>query len=124
MVGAGAEASHGAAFPTGRVFSPATWPDARPAGRGLTRGARERPPGRNGDPSCRQGAGAAATPLGGRVLSGASAYRHPGRHRTAEARAAQSAIAVRHLCEVLLVVVLGEIERRSIANLGGDRTIA
>src|SRR5580704_294269 len=41
--------------------------------------------------------------------------------RAAHAGAAKSAITVRILRQVLLVIVLGEIERRRIADLGGDR---
>ena len=41
--------------------------------------------------------------------------------RAAEARAAETAIAVRHLGQVLLVIVLGEVELRRVDDLGRDR---
>src|SRR5262245_37152245 len=44
--------------------------------------------------------------------------------RTAHAGAAETAIAHRILRQVLLVIVLGEIERRRVDDLGGDRTKA
>src|SRR5436190_12532412 len=45
-------------------------------------------------------------------------------HGAAQTGAAEPAIAVCHLGQVLLVVVLGEIERRCIDDLGGDRPVA
>src|SRR4051794_6356015 len=45
-------------------------------------------------------------------------------HRAAQPRAAQTTVAVRHLGQVLLVVVLGEIELRRVDNLGGDGAVA
>src|SRR5579871_3426695 len=47
--------------------------------------------------------------------------RDPGADRTAHAGAAEAAIAVRILGQILLMVVLGEIERRRLADFGGDR---
>src|SRR5437016_7416197 len=45
-------------------------------------------------------------------------------HRAAQPGAAQPAVAVRHLGQVLLVIVLGEIEGRRIDDLSGDGTVA
>src|SRR5215471_17943239 len=42
----------------------------------------------------------------------------------AEPRPAQTTIAVRHLGEVLLVVVFGEVERRDVEDLGSDGPVA
>src|SRR5208282_5915294 len=42
------------------------------------------------------------------------------RHRTSDPGAAEAAISVRILREILLVVVLGEVERRGFADLSGD----
>ena len=42
------------------------------------------------------------------------------RHRAGDARAAEPAVAVRHLRQVLLVIVLGEEELRRGQDLGGD----
>src|SRR6266581_4466912 len=50
--------------------------------------------------------------------------RGPEPDRAADARAAQPAIAAGILGEVLLVIVLGVIERRSVQDLRGDRTHA
>jgi len=41
--------------------------------------------------------------------------------RAAHPGAAKAAIAMRVLGQVLLVVILGEVERRRIADFGGDR---
>src|SRR4029077_15370722 len=46
---------------------------------------------------------------------------HPRADRTAHAGAAEAAIAVGILGQILLVIILGEIERRGVANFGGDR---
>ena len=43
---------------------------------------------------------------------------------TADARPAQPAVPVRHLVEVLLVVVLREVERPRGHDLGGDVAVA
>jgi len=44
--------------------------------------------------------------------------------RTGDPRAAEPAVAVRILGEVLLVVILGVIEGRRLADLGGDGAVA
>jgi hypothetical protein len=44
--------------------------------------------------------------------------------RAAHAGAADAAVAVRHLVQVLLVVVLGVVERRGLADLGRDGAVA
>src|SRR5579863_394163 len=46
------------------------------------------------------------------------------RQRAAHARPAQAAIAHRVLGEVLLVIVLGKIERRRVEDFGGDGVVA
>src|SRR5581483_1232041 len=53
---------------------------------------------------------------GGRCLFGRDAEAH----RTAHAGASEHAIAVRVLGEILLVVILGVIERRRVEDLGSD----
>src|SRR5262245_53642261 len=50
----------------------------------------------------------------------ASGRRDSGADRTADAGAAETAIAARVLRQILLVVVLGEIERRRVEDFGGD----
>src|SRR5262245_34246385 len=50
-----------------------------------------------------------------------SVRRDAGADLAAHAGAAQPAIAGRVLGEILLVIVLGEVERRRIDDLGGDR---
>ena len=59
-------------------------------------------------------------PRGGQWLGSADA----GADRAGDARAAEPAIAVRVLGEILLVIVLGEIERRRVDDLGSDRPVA
>src|SRR5262245_65602587 len=54
----------------------------------------------------------------------ASGRRDSGADRTAHAGAAEAAIAARVLRQILLMVVLGEIERRRVEDLGGDRVEA
>ena len=44
--------------------------------------------------------------------------------RTGHARAADAAIAVGILRQVLLVIVLGVVERRRVGDLGGDAAVA
>src|SRR5581483_7339566 len=56
------------------------------------------------------------------AVSGAGFHAQP--DRAAEARAAEAAVAVWHLRQVLLVIVLGEIELRRVEALGGDRPVA
>ena len=53
-----------------------------------------------------------------------SSLRGSNADRTAHACAAEAAIAHGILRQILLVVVLGEIERRRIDDFGGDRTEA
>ena len=50
--------------------------------------------------------------------------RHAGPDRAAHARAAEPAVAARILGEILLVIVLGEVERACINDLGRDRPVA
>src|ERR1051326_3261571 len=50
--------------------------------------------------------------------------RNRGADRAAHAGAGESAIAHRVLGEILLMIVLGEIERRRVADLGGDLAVA
>src|SRR5579872_5093828 len=47
-----------------------------------------------------------------------------GADRAGDAGAAQPAIAERVLGQILLVIVLGKIKRRRLADLGGDRAVA
>src|SRR5712691_2778837 len=48
---------------------------------------------------------------------------HRGADRAAHAGAAEPAIAHRVLGEILLMIILGEIERRRVADLGGDGSV-
>ena len=56
------------------------------------------------------------------TLTGAALGRQP--DRAAHARAAEAAVAVRVLREVLLVVVLGVVERARLGDLGRDLAVA
>src|SRR5947209_7152886 len=49
---------------------------------------------------------------------------HGNAHGAAHAGAAEPAIAHRVLGEILLMIILGEIQRRRVADLGGDRSVA
>src|SRR6266550_4754363 len=49
---------------------------------------------------------------------------HGNAHGAANAGAAEPAIAHRVLGEILLMIILGEIQRRRVADLGGDRSVA
>src|SRR6516164_1451792 len=51
----------------------------------------------------------------------ASLRRNPRADRAAHAGAAEAAIAVRVLGQILLVIILGEVEWRRVEDLGGDR---
>src|SRR6476469_3971825 len=55
-----------------------------------------------------------------RPRSGADA----GPDRAADAGPAEAAVPVRVLRQVLLVIILGEIERRAVEDLGGDGPVA
>src|SRR3984957_13188031 len=46
---------------------------------------------------------------------------HPRADRAADAGAAEAAIAMGILRQILLVIILGEIKRRRLADFGGDR---
>src|SRR6202035_4515997 len=56
-----------------------------------------------------------------RLLAFPDLSSHASPDRAAHAGAAKSAITVRVFRQVLLVIILGEIERRRIADLVGDR---
>src|SRR5215213_4990985 len=55
---------------------------------------------------------------------GSALRRHTGSDRTAYAGAAKTAVTHRVLGEILLVILLGEIERTGVRDLRGDRAIA
>ena len=60
--------------------------------------------------------------VSGAVYEASAAHADP--DRAGHAGAAEAAIAARILGEILLVIVLGEIERSGLGDLGGDRARA
>src|ERR1700680_989548 len=75
-----------------------------------------------------EGGGAQATGGENRLVASSSSRPdlsrgHGNARRAAHAGAAEPAIAHRVLGEILLMIILGEIERRRVDNLGGGRSV-